>query len=206
LLSDELIALVNTDKEKMKAVLVDSHIQVATDSTSETAGLPYADVVTAARLWFEALRASSGQPLLVDSVSPVNICPKTTFKAVLRDLESANLLFTYLQDGDRYVMFHDPRQLRTFEMLVPVPEVPQPDSFAMLANSVTMKEVLGMVAKEEDFTEQTRAQQLEVLQDLSLRTVKNVRVLNNEAIERLNFDPVVKEYLKRIISGSGPRA
>jgi len=204
LLSDELGALVNMDKVKMKAVLFKGHIQVATDSTPEPARLPYADVAKAVRLWLEALRASSGQPLLGDSVSPVNICPSATFDAVLRDLESANLLFTYTQDGDCYVLFHDPRQLRTFELLVPVPDIPQPDPFSALPNSVTMKEVLHMIAVDLDRTYDP--QLLETLHDFGLFNAGVLRVLDMEDVDPLNLDPVVKKYLKRIIAGSGPNS
>ena len=185
----------------MKATLLKGRIQVAADSTSETALLPTADIKKAARLWFEALRASSGQPLLVESVSPVNICPTATFDAVLRDLESANLLFTYRQGAGRYVLFHDPRQLRTFELLVPVPDVPQPDPFSALANFVTMETVLEMVGKEQGFSEEKKDHYLKAL---DLRTVGNLRVLGKESIGRLSARPVVVEYLQRVKAGITP--
>jgi hypothetical protein len=127
--TDALDQLVNLDKIKMETVLFKGRIQVSAGSTPETANLLNDDIKKAAKLWFETLRASSGRPVLIRSVSSVHICPESTFDAVLRDLENANLLFTFGHRGDSYVIFHDPRQMRTFEMLVPVPDAPRPHLF-----------------------------------------------------------------------------
>ena len=103
------------------------------------------------------------------------------------------------------MLFHDPRQLRTFELLVPVSDVPQPDPFSALANSVKMKEVLDMIAQEQGFSDKDVQKDLSVLQAKRVRTVGNLRVLSKERIDKeLSVGPIVVEYLQRVKAGIGP--
>jgi hypothetical protein len=194
--------LVSLNEEEFRQAL-QGVIVIKDGGKSKSEATSRADVILAAQLLFEAIRASNGEPVLVRNISHHGICSPATFDYVLEDLVNANLLFTLRQGPDKFVMFHDPRQLRTFEGLVPTPVLPLPDPFALqlLPDTAKMEEVLHMVAKERDYSEVEVTEVLAILHGKWVRTVGDLRVLSEERIEALDLPPVVTEYLLRVKAG-----
>lgn len=134
-----LLNQTNVDKAEMESVVLDGVVKVPVRAVHTTAELPRADIITASLLLFETLRAHSGKRVLLRDISPLNVCPQSTFDATLDDLVSTNLLFIFVDQGDRFLIFHDPRQLRTFELIVPKASPPRSDPFAEYPDDTNME-------------------------------------------------------------------
>jgi hypothetical protein len=75
------------------------------------------------------------------------------------------------------------------------------DKYGALSDATPMADVMAMIAEERGFSEEERSADVQVLAQLRIRTVGDLRVLSRVRVENLALSPVIVEYLLRVING-----